>query len=188
VVFTISFIGNITIQFPIPLHGPQSFGCDVKIQNTFLLIFVVIFACSQGAKVTVRPREVLGVTLGGSVQELKAVYKENQLSLQKADEDRYVSVDAVKPLAGLTIVEVSYQISSGVLQVIKIRIRGDVSGKLQALIEEEFSTDPGLRQQLEQKQRFIGTIGENDHYWLLPDMTVMVIVKRGETRLIYSLK
>ena len=160
----------------------------MKIQKAFLLIFVAIVACTQGAKVTVRPREVLGVKLGGSVQELRAVYTENRLSLQETVEDRYGSVDVVKPLAGLPMVEVSYQASSGVLRVMEVSFRGDVSNELQALIDEEYSTDPGLRQQSEQKQRFIGTIGENDHYWLLPDMTVMVVVKGGETRLIYSLK
>jgi len=160
----------------------------VKIQKAFLLIFVSIVACTQGAKITERPRVVLGVKLGGSVQELRAVYTENRLSLQEADEDRYVSVDVVKPLAGLPVVEVSYQISSGALRVMEVSFRGDVSNELQSLIDEEFSTDSALRQQSEQKQRFIGTIGENDHYWLLPDMTVMVVVKGGETRLIYSLK
>jgi len=160
----------------------------VKIQKAFLLVLVTVLACSQGAKVTVRPRDVFGVKLGGSVQELRAVYTENRLSLQEADEDRYVSVDVVKPLAGLPVVEVSYQISSGALRVMEVSFRGDVSNELQSLIDEEFSTDSALRQQSEQKQRFIGTIGENDHYWLLPDMTIMVIVKEGETRLIYSLK
>ena len=135
-----------------------------------------------------RPREVLGVKLGGTVQELTAVYKENRLSLQKAGEDRYVSVDAVKPLADLPVVEVSYQVSSGVLRMMEVNFRGNVSDDLQTLIDKEYSTDPVPRKNLEQKQRFIGTIGENDHYWLLPDMTVMVAVKSGETRLIYSLK
>lgn len=135
-----------------------------------------------------RPQEVLGVKLGGSVEELKAVYEENRLSLQKASEDRYVSVDAAKPLTGLSVAGVSYRISSGVLRVMEVNFRGDVSNALQALLDEEYSTDPGLRQQSEQKQRFIGTIGENDHYWLLPDMVVMVVVQREETRLIYSLK
>jgi len=167
---------------------PTSFGCDVKIQTVSLLILIAVFACSQGANVPVRPREVLGVKLGGTVQELTAVYKENRLSLQKAGEDRYVSVDAVKPLADLPVVEVSYQVSSGVLRMMEVNFRGNVSDDLQTLIDKEYSTDPVPRKNLEQKQRFIGTIGENDHYWLLPDMTVMVAVKSGETRLIYSLK
>jgi hypothetical protein len=170
------------------LCDPPIKGCNVKIQTVFLLIFVTVFACSQGTKVTVRPQAVLGVKLGGSVQELKTVYKENQLSLQKAAEDRYLSVDIVKPQGVLPVVEVSYQISSGILQVMEVSFRGNVSDELQALIDEEHSTDPGPRQLSEQKQRFIGTIGEYDHYWLLPDMTIMVIVKGGDTRLIYSLK
>jgi hypothetical protein len=140
------------------------------------------------ANVTVRPQEVLGVKLGGSVDELKAVYQENRLSLKKTGEDRYVSADTAKPLTDLPVTGVSYQISSGVLRVMEVNFRGDVSHALQALLDEEYSTDPGLRQQSEQKQRFIGTIGEKDHYWLLPDMVVMVSVKRKETRLIYSLK
>ena len=124
-------------------------------------MLVMVFACSQGAKVTVRPLEVLGVKLGGSVRELKAVYEENRLSLQKADEDRYVSVDTVNPLADLPVVDVSYQISSGVLQVMEVSFRGNVSDELQALIDEEHSTDPGPRQQLEQKQRFIWHVRAN---------------------------
>ena len=135
-----------------------------------------------------RPQEVLGVKLGGSVAELKAVYKENRLSLQRAAEDRYVSTYTAKSLEGLSASGVNYHISSGVLHVVEVNFKGDFSNELEVLLDEEYSTDPGLRQQLEQKQRFIGTIGENDHYWLLPDMGVMVIVNRGETRLIYSLK
>ena len=153
-----------------------------------ILIFLTLFACTQGTKGPVRPQEVLGVKLGGSVEELKAVYKENRLSLQRAAEDRYVSTYTAKSLEGLSAFGVSYQVSSGVLHVVEVNFKGNVSNELEALLDEEYSTDPGLRQQLEQKQRFIGTIGENDHYWLLPDMGVMVIVNRGETRLIYSLK
>jgi hypothetical protein len=160
----------------------------MKMQTAFLLILVTVFACSKGTKVAVRPQDVLGVMLGGSVEELEAVYKENRLSLRKAAEDRYVSADTAKPLADLPVTGISYQISSGVLRVVEVNFRGDVSNALQALIDEEYSTDPGLRQQSEQKQRFIGTIGENDHYWLLPDMVVMVVVKREETWLIYNLK
>lgn len=159
----------------------------MKIQPVFLLILVTVFACSQGTKVPVRPREVLGVKLGGSVQELKAVYKENRLSLQGAAEDRYESADTAKPITGLPVAGVSYRISSGILRVVEVSFKGDVSDDLQTFIDEEYSIDPGPRQLLEQKQRFIGTIGENDHYWLLPDMAVMVVVNRGETRLIYSL-
>ncbi len=122
------------------------------------------------------------------MDELKAVYQENRLSLKKTGEDRYVSADTAKPLTDLPVTGVSYQISSGVLRVMEVNFRGDVSSALQAFLDEEYSTDPGLRQQSEQKQRFIGTIGEKDHYWLLPDMVVMVSVKRKGTRLIYSLK
>jgi hypothetical protein len=136
----------------------------------------------------VRPQEVLGVKLGGSVEELKAVYEENRLSLQKTAEDTYLSADTAKPLTGLSVAGVSYRISSRILRVMEVNFMGDVSNALQAFLDEEYSTDPGLRQQSEQKQRFIGTIGENDHYWLLPDMVVMVVVQREETRLIYSLK
>jgi hypothetical protein len=160
----------------------------MKIRPAFLLILVTVFACSNRANVPVRPQEVLGVKLGGSVDELKAVYQEKRLSLEKTAEDRYVSADTAKPLTDLPVTGVSYQISSGVLRVMEVNFRGDVSYALQAFLDEEYSTDPGLRLQSEQKQRFIGTIGENDHYWLLPDMVVMVSVKREETRLIYSLK
>ena len=160
----------------------------MKIQTVSLLILLAGFACSQGTTLTVRPQDVLGVKLGGSVEELKAVYKENRLSLQRAAEDRYVSAETVNPREGLLASGVSYQISSGVLQVVEVNFKGNISNELEVLLDEEYSTDRGLRQQLEQKQRFIGTIGENDHYWLLPDMGVMVIVNREETRLIYSLK
>ena len=160
----------------------------MKIQAVSLLILLAGFACSQGTTLTVRPQDVLGVKLGGSVEELKTVYKENRLSLQGAGEDRYVSAETASSLEGLLASGVSYQVSSGVLHVVEVNFKGDVSNELEALLDEEYSTDPGLRQQLEQKQRFIGTIGENDHYWLLPDMGVMVIVKKEETRLIYSLK
>jgi len=136
----------------------------------------------------VRPQAVLGMKLGGSAQELKTVYKENRLPLRVIAEDRYESADTARPVTGLPVAGVSYRISSGVLRVVEVNFKGDVSNDLQTLLDDEFSTDPGLRQRLEQKQRFIGTIGENDHYWLLPDMAVMVIVKRSETRLIYSLK
>jgi len=152
------------------------------------LILVTIFACSQGTRVPARPLEVMGVTLGGSLEELEAVYNVSRLVLQKASKDSYVSGGAVKPLAGLPETGVNYQVTLDVLNVVEVNYMGNVSDELQALLDEEYSVDPVLRQQLEQKQRFIGIIGENDHYWLLPDMTVMVIVKGGETRLAYSLK
>jgi hypothetical protein len=152
------------------------------------LVILTIFACSQGTGVPAHPQEVLGVTLGGSLEELEAVYNKNRLALQKTSKDSYVSGGAVKPLAGLPEVEINHQIVLGVLHAVEVIFEGDVSDELQALLDEKYSEDPVLRQQLEQKQRFIGTIGEKDHYWLLPDMAVMVVVKMGETRLIYSLK
>ncbi len=160
----------------------------MKKQAALFLIIIAAFACSQGATVSRRPQKVLGVKLGGSVDELKTVYEENGLSLRETAEDRYVSADVAKLPAGLPVAGVSYQVSSGVVRTMEVNFTGDFSGELQIFIDEEYSTDPGQRQQLEQKQRFIGTIGENDHYWLLPDMGVMVIVRQGETRLIYNLK
>lgn len=153
-----------------------------------LLIIAVFSACSRGAEVPGHPRSVLGVKLGGSIEELKAVYRENDLLLRRTADDRYVSTETVELPAGLSASGVSYRLSSGILRVVEVDFEKDVSDELQAFIDEEYSIDPGLRQQQEQKQRFIGTIGEKDHFWLLPDMGVMVIIRGNETRLIYSLK
>lgn len=160
----------------------------MKNRAVILFTLLTILACSRGTVVTGSSREVLGVSLGGSIAELETVYKEGGLSLSQENKDTYWSVDAVHPPEGLRVERVSYRTSSGVVSTVEVSFAGDVSDKLQTFIDGEYGIDPARRLQFEQKQRFIGTIGEKDHFWQLPDMGVMVVVSRDETRLIYDLK
>jgi hypothetical protein len=160
----------------------------MKNPTPLILIVGLTLACTRGGDVAVSSQKVLGVTLGGTAQELQTLYRQSGLSLNKISEDRYESSVTVDPPAGLHVVSVSYQVSSGTLRTVEASFAGDVIGKLQTFIDEKYGIDPAWRLQLEQKQRFIGTIGEDDHYWQLPDMSIMVIARKGMTLLIYNLK
>lgn len=152
------------------------------------MILVATLACSRGAPPTGRPQEVLGVALGGSAGDLEAAYRISGLSLTREGEGRYLSEDAVEPPAGLQVEGVSYRVSSGVMRTVEATFAGDVSRELQTFIDEKYGVDAARRLQFEQRQRFIGTIGEKDHFWQFPDMGVMILVRKDETRLIYDLK
>lgn len=153
-----------------------------------LLILVTTLACLRVTPPQGGPRDVLGVTLGGPAGDLETVYRQKGLPLTREGEGDYVSADVVDPPAGLKVKGVSYRVSSGLVRTMEVSFAGDVSGALQTFIDGKYGIDPARRLQFEQKQRFVGTIGEEDHFWQLPDMGVMVIVRKDGTRLIYDLK
>ena len=163
---------------------------SIIMRNLFLysLIAIVLAACSFSGKSPPQPQKVLGVMLGGSVQELKTAYGDRKLPLTQTDDDRYESSDAVQPLEGFRINRVEYYISSGVLGRVEAILESPTVSDIEAFIDKEYSYDPGNRREFEDRLRWTGNIGDEDHIWFFSDMGIVLIVDKNATRLIYSLK
>ncbi len=159
-------------------------------KNLFLysLLAVVLSACSFSEKSPLQPQEVLGVMLGGSVQELEAGYGDKKLPLTRIAGDKYESSDAVQPLDGFRVNRIEYYISSGVLNRIEATLVSPTVSDLEAFINKEYSYDSSQHQEYENKLRWIGNIGGEDHVWFFPGMGIFLLVDKNTTTLIYSLK
>jgi hypothetical protein len=120
----------------------------MKNPTPLILIVGLALACTRGADVAVSPQNVLGVTLGGTAQELQTLYRQSGLSINKISEDRYESSVTVDPPAGLHVVSVSYQVSSGTVRTVEASFAGDFIGELQTFIDEKYGIDPAWRLQL----------------------------------------
>ena len=154
----------------------------------YTLIAVILSACSFSEKSPLQLREVLGVMLGGSVEELEAAYGEKRLPLTQIAGDRYESSYAVLPLDRFRINRIEYHISSGVLSLIEATLESPVVSDIETFIDRKYSYDFVKRREFENRLRWVGNIGDEDHVWFLPDMGIVLIVDRDATRLIYNLK
>ncbi len=152
------------------------------------LIILLLPACRQAGPGPAEPRRVLGVTLGGSAKELVAEYGARGLALDRAAEGRYVSASVLDPPPDLRIIGVEYQLTGGVLARIEVTVKGDAAGDLEQFLDKQYSYDTSQRVELEQRHRWIGNIGERDHYWSLQGMSIVVVGSEGSTRLVYLLK
>jgi len=159
-------------------------------RNLFLysLIAVVLSTCSFSEKSPLQPREIFGVMLGGSVEELEAAYGEKKLPLTQTAGDRYESSDTVTPLDRFRINRIEYHISSGVLSRIEATLESPVISDIVRFIDRKYSYDFVKREEFENRLRWVGNIGDEDHVWFFPDMGIVLIVDRDATRLIYNLK
>ncbi len=159
-------------------------------RNLFLysLIAVVLSACSFSGKSPPQPREIFGVMLGGSVEKLEAAYGEKKLPLARIAGDRYESSDAVLPLDLFRINRIEYYISSGVLSRIEATLESPVVSDIVKFIDRKYSYDFVKRQEFENRLRWVGNIGDEDHVWFLPDMGIVLLADKNATKLIYNLK
>ncbi len=153
-----------------------------------LLIALVLTACSFSEKTISKPQEVLGVTLGGSLEELKEAYIERKLSLTKTTGGGYGSSDALQPVGAIKIKRVEYQFSSGVLDSIELTFDRSAASDIEKFIDREYSYDSVKRREFEDRLRFVGNIGDDDHVWFLESMGVVLRAEKNEILLIYSLK
>lgn len=153
-----------------------------------VLLLLTVLACGRGPQGPVQPQEVFGVLLGGTVQELKAVHSGMDIPLRQVGENIYSAAVTVATLGSFEVVKVTYTGSAGRLEQLDIQLAGDVEARLEKFIDRKYSYDVPQREELERRYRWVGNIGEKDHYWLLPGMAVIVLGGKDETRLVFRLK
>jgi hypothetical protein len=153
-----------------------------------LILLVFLFACSRGGGLPGKPVEVFGVILGGSMDEIVSIHTGKNLPLQHMENGSLASPATLAPIGSFHVTRVEYSGSAGILDQIEIHIEGDVESELAVFLDIEFDYNVPQRQAEEQKFRFIGTIGERDHYWLLPDIAIIVLGGDDETVLFFRQK
>jgi len=158
----------------------------MKFKPLILLIF--LFACSRGGGVPGKPVEVFGVVLGGSMDEVVSTHTAKDLPLQHMENGSLASKATLAPVGSFQVSRVEYSGSAGILDQIEIHIVGDVESELAIFLDGEFDYDAAQRQAEEEKFRWVGNIGERDHYWLLPDMAIIVLGGDEETVLFFRFK
>ncbi len=132
--------------------------------------------------------DVLGVVLGGSMEDLKAIYNDRKLPFQRMSRNRYTSTETIESLEGFQVSRVEYQGAHGLLEIIEIHIEGDSASEMEVLLDEKYSYDSVQRKDLEERYSFIGTIGEKDHFWSFENLGIVVLSGKETTKLIYRHK
>jgi len=166
-----------TIQPPAP-----------KVFPVILLFLLTVLACGRGGQGPAQPQEVFGVVLGGTMQDLKAVHSGLDIPLQQVDDDTYSAPVMAAALGSFEVVKVTYTGSAGRLKQIDVQLAGDVEINLERYIDRKYGYDVLQRQELERRYRWIGNIGDKDHYWTLPGMAVIILGHKDETRLVFRIK
>ncbi len=146
-----------------------------------------LHACERVPMQT-QSQDVLGVVLGDSMEDLKAIYNDRKLPFQKISRNRYTSTETIEPLEGFQVSRVEYQGTRGLLEIIEIHIEGDLASELEVLLDEKYSYDSVQRKGLEERYSFIGTIAVGDHYWSFANLGIVVLSGKETTKLIYRHK
>jgi hypothetical protein len=154
----------------------------------FLLFLLTVLACERGGKGPAQPQEVFGVVLGGTMQDLKGVHSEMEISLQQVAENIFSASVMIAPLGSFEVVKVTYTGSAGRLEQIEVHLAGDVEKRLENFIDQKYGYDVAQRQELERRYRWIGNIGDKDHYWTMSGMAVIILGDKDETRLVFRVK
>ena len=133
-----------------------------------------LYACGHVPMQT-QTQDVLGIVLGGSMEDLKTIYNDRKLPFQRISRNRYTSTETIEPLEGFQVSRVEYQGAYGLLEIIEIHIEGDLASELEVLLDEKYSYDSIQRKGLEERYSFIGTIGEGDHFWSFENLGIVVL-------------
>ncbi|UCG38590.1 MAG: hypothetical protein JSV00_10560, partial [bacterium] len=134
------------------------------------------------------PRKVLGVLLGGSVQDLETAYADRGVPLRRTEKETWSSPFALEAPEGLAVERIEYRGSGSVVDRIEVHLPAGSVSELERLLDETYSYDEKGRREMEQRYRWIGTIGDDDHFWSLDGMGIVVTERDGGTRLIFSLR
>jgi len=160
----------------------------LKVFPVIFLFLLMVLACGRGGQGPAKPQEVLGVVLGGTMQDLKAVHSRMDIPLQQVDDNTYSASVIVATLGSFEVVKVTYSGSAGRLEQIEIQLAGDVETRLENFIDRKYGSDVPQRRELERRYRWVGNIGDKDHYWTLPGMAVIILGDEDATRLVFRVK
>jgi len=122
------------------------------------------------------------------MQDLKAVHSGLDIPLQQVDDNIYAASVMVATLGSFEVVKVTYTGSAGRLEQVDVQLTGDVEISLEKFIDRKYGYDVLQRQELERRYRWIGNIGDKDHYWPLPGVAVIILGNKNGTRLVFRVK